>query len=171
MFALMYYQWNYEPCCVRPSKMGGSLWRVLTKRCPLEKGMVNHFSILAFRTSWTVWKGKKIRHWKELPSLVDTQCTTGEEWINTSRKNEEDEPKWKQCPVVGVIGDGSKVQCCKEQYCIGTWNVRSMNQGTFSSVRFSSVTQSCPTLLPHESQHARPPYPSSTPGVHTDSCP
>ena len=30
---------------------------------------------------------------------------------------------------MGVIGDGSKVQCCKEQYCIGTWNVRSMNQG------------------------------------------
>ena len=93
------------------------------------------------------------------------------QWRNNSRKNEETELKRKQCPVVDVTGDGSKVQCCKEQYCIGTWNVRSMNQGTFSSVRFSSVTQSCPTLLPHESQHARPPYPSSTPGVHTDSCP
>ena len=39
------------------------------------------------------------------------------------------EPKQKQCPVVDVTGDGSRVQCCKEQYCIGTWNVRSMNQG------------------------------------------
>ena len=46
-----------------------------------------------------------------------------------TRKNEEMEPKVKQHPVVDVTGDGSKVRCCKEQYCIGTWNVRSMNQG------------------------------------------
>ena len=39
------------------------------------------------------------------------------------------EPKQKQYAVVGVTGDRSKVQCCKEQYCIGTWNVKSMNQG------------------------------------------
>ena len=39
------------------------------------------------------------------------------------------EPKQKQYLVVDVTGDRSKVQCCKEQYCIGTWNVRSMNQG------------------------------------------
>ena len=38
------------------------------------------------------------------------------------------EPKQKQYPIVDVTGDRSKVQCCKEQYCIGTWNVRSMNQ-------------------------------------------
>ena len=38
----------------------------------------------------------------------------------------------KQHPVVDVTGDGSKVRCCKEQYCIGTWNVRSMNQETGS---------------------------------------
>ena len=48
---------------------------------------------------------------------------------HNSRKNEEREPKQKQHPVVDVIGDGSKVQCCKEQYYTGTWNVRSMNQG------------------------------------------
>ena len=54
---------------------------------------------------------------------------TGEEWRKKSRKNEETEPKQKQHPVVDVTGDGSKVRCCKEQYCIGTWNVRSMNQG------------------------------------------
>ena len=57
-------QWNYEPCHVGPPKMGGSWWRVLTKRGPLEKGMANHFSILALRTPWTVWKGEKVWHWK-----------------------------------------------------------------------------------------------------------
>ena len=65
----------------------------------------------------------------ELPRLVGAQYTTREEWRNNSRKNEEMEPKQKQHPVVDVTGDESEVQCCKEQYCIGTWNVRSMNQG------------------------------------------
>ena len=64
----------------------------------------------------------------ELPRLVSAQYATGEEWRNSSRKNEEAEPKWKQHPVVDVTGDGSKVQCRKEQYCVGTQNVRSMNQ-------------------------------------------
>ena len=45
-----------------------------------------------------------------------------------SRKNEETEPKQKQHPVVDVTADRTKVRCCKEPYCIGTWNVRSMNQ-------------------------------------------
>ena len=52
-----------------------------------------------------------------------------------SRKNEGMEPKQKQYPVVDVTGDRSKVQCCKEQYCIGTWNVRSMNQGRLEVVK------------------------------------
>ena len=65
----------------------------------------------------------------ELSRSVAAQYATGEEWRNNSRKNEEMEPKRKQCPVVDVTGDGSKVRCCKEQYCIGTWNVWSMNQG------------------------------------------
>ena len=65
----------------------------------------------------------------ELPRLVGAQYATGEEWKNNFRKNEEMEPKQKQHPVVPVTGDGSEVQCCKEQYHIGTWNVRSMNQG------------------------------------------
>ena len=71
----------------------------------------------------------------ELPSLVDAQNATGEEWRNSSRKNVETEPKQKQHPFVDVTGDGSKVQCCKEQYCIGTWNVRSMNQGKLKVVK------------------------------------
>ena len=69
------------------------------------------------------------------PRSVGVQHATGEEWRNNSRKNEETEPKSKQCPVVDVSGDGSKVRCCKEQYCIGTWNVRSMNQGKLEVVK------------------------------------
>ena len=64
----------------------------------------------------------------ELPRSVGAQYATGEEWRNNSRKNEEMEPKQKQRPIEDVTGDGSKVQYCKEQYCIGTWNVRSVYQ-------------------------------------------
>ena len=65
----------------------------------------------------------------ELPSLVGAQYATGDQWRNNSRKNEGMQPKQKQHPVVDVTGDRSSVQCCKKQYCMGTWNVRSMNQG------------------------------------------
>ena len=57
----------------------------------------------------------------ELPRSVGPQYATGDQWRNNSRKNEETEPKQKQHPVVDVTGDGSQVQCCKKQYCIGTW--------------------------------------------------
>ena len=53
----------------------------------------------------------------ELPRSVGAQYATGEEWRKSSRKNEETELKQKQCPVVDVTGDGSKVRCCEEQYC------------------------------------------------------
>ena len=66
---------------------------------------------------------------------VDVQYATGDEQRNSCRRNEEAEPKWKQFPVVDVSGDESKVQCCKEQYCTGTWNVRSMNQGKLEVVK------------------------------------
>ena len=65
----------------------------------------------------------------ELPRSVGAQYAAEEEWRNNSRKNEEMEPKQKQHPVLDVTGDGSKVRCFKEQYCLGTWNVRPMNQG------------------------------------------
>ena len=68
----------------------------------------------------------------ELPRLAGA---TGDQWRNNSRKNEETEPKQKQHPVVDVTGDRSKVRCCKEQYCIGSWNVRSMNQGKLEVVK------------------------------------
>ena len=45
------------------------------------------------------------------------------------------EPKQKQYPVVDGTGDRSKVQCCKEQYCIVTWNARSMNKGKLEVVK------------------------------------
>ena len=65
----------------------------------------------------------------DLPRSVGTQYATRIQWRNNSRQNEETEPKQKQQPVVDVTGDGSKVQRCKEQYGLGTWNIRSMNQG------------------------------------------
>ena len=71
----------------------------------------------------------------KLPGSVDAQYATGEEWRNNSRKNEEMEPKQKPHPVVDVTGEGRKVQCRKEQYCIGTWNVRSMNPSKLEVVK------------------------------------
>ena len=56
-------------------------------------------------------------------------------WRNNTRKNEGMEPKQKQYPVVDVTGDRSKARCCKEQYCLGTWNVRSVNQGNLEVVK------------------------------------
>ena len=70
----------------------------------------------------------------ELHRSVGAQYATGDQWRNNSRKNEVTEPKQKQHPVVDVTGDRSKVRCCKEQYCIGTWNVRSMNEGKLEVV-------------------------------------
>ena len=69
----------------------------------------------------------------ELPRLVG--ALLGDQWRNNSRNNEEMEPKQKQHPVVDVTCDGSKVRCCKQQYCIGTWNVRSVNQGKLEAVK------------------------------------
>ena len=71
----------------------------------------------------------------ELPRLVGAQYATGDQWRNNSRKNREMESKQKQHPAVDVTDYGSKVQCCKEQYCIGIWNVRSMNQGKLEVVK------------------------------------
>ena len=70
---------------------------------------------------------------EELPRSVGAQYATGDQWRNNSRKNEGMEPKQKQYPV--VTGDRSNVQCCKEQYSIGTWNVRSKSQGKLEVVK------------------------------------
>ena len=80
-------------------------------------------------------KRQKDRTLKDgLLKSVGTQYTTGDQWRNNSINDEGMEPKQKQHPVVDGTGDGSKVQCCKEQYCIVTWNVRSMNQGKLEVV-------------------------------------
>ena len=71
----------------------------------------------------------------ELPRLEGIQYATGDQWRNNSKKNEKTESKQKQHPAVDMTGDGSKVQSCKEQYCIGIWNVRSMNQGKLEVVK------------------------------------
>ena len=108
---------------------------MLTECDLLEKGMANHFTVLALRTlEQYKWQNDRILK-QEVPRLVGAQYATGDRWRNNSRKNEGMEPKQKQYPVVDVTGDRSKVRCCKEQYCIGIWNVRSMNQGTLEVVK------------------------------------
>ena len=71
----------------------------------------------------------------ELPRSGGAQYATGDQWRNNSRKNEGMEPKQKQHQVVDGTGDRSTVQCCEEQYCIGTCNVRTMNQGKLEVVK------------------------------------
>ena len=72
-----------------------------------------HYSCLENPMNST--KRQKYRTLKdELPRSIGAQYAIGEQWRNNSRKNEETKSKQKQCPVVDVTGDGSKVQCCKD---------------------------------------------------------
>ena len=74
----------------------------------------------------------------EPPSLEGVQYATGEERraiMNSSKKSDVVGPKWKRHSLVDVSGDESKVWCYKEQYCIGTWNVRSMNPGKLDRIK------------------------------------
>ena len=81
-------------------------------------------------------KRQKDRTLKDkFPRSVGAQYAAGDQWRNNFRKNEGMKRKQKQYPVVDVTGDRSKVPCYKEQYCIGTWNVRSMNQGKLEVVK------------------------------------
>ena len=81
-------------------------------------------------------KSQKDRTLKdELPRSVCAQYVTGDQWRNNSRKNEETGPEQKQHPAVDATSDGSKVRCCKEQYCTGTWNFSSMNQGKLEVIK------------------------------------
>jgi len=65
---------------------------------------------------------------EELPRWVGAEYATGDQWRSNSRKNEGMEPKHKQHPVVDGTDDERRVRCCKEQYCIATWSVKSMNR-------------------------------------------
>ena len=71
----------------------------------------------------------------ETPRSVGAQYAIREQWRNSPRRNKEADPKQKQCPVVDVYDGVSKIPYCKEQNCIGTWNVRSMNQGKLEVVK------------------------------------
>ena len=101
--------------------------------------MANQYSCL--ENPMNSMKRQKRRTLKdELPRSVGAQYAAGDQWRNNSKKNEEMEPKQHHHPVVDVTGDGSKVQCCKEQCCIGTRNVRSINQGKLEVVRQEMAT-------------------------------
>ena len=91
--------------------------------------MASNFSILALRNHEQYKRQNDRIPKEELPTSLGAQYATADQRRNNSRKNKGMEPKQKQHPVVDVTGDRSKIRCCKEQYCIGTWNVRSMNQG------------------------------------------
>ena len=113
-----------------------SCWRVLTKCDPLEKGMANHFSILALRTPWTVWKGKKIEHWKmnspgrQVPNmLLEISGEITLERMKRWSQSKNNTQLWMWL----VIEARSDV--VKSNIAIGTWNVRSMNQGKLELIK------------------------------------
>ena len=81
------------------------------------------------------WHGVGPPGHRPWPRVWGRGVATGDQWRNNPRKNEGMEPKQKQYPAVDVTGNRSKVPGCKEQYCIGTWNVRSMNQGKLEVVK------------------------------------
>ena len=117
----------------------GSWWRVLTKHGPLEREWQATWVFLPWEPMNSMKRQKDKTLKDELPRSVGAQYAAGDQWRNNSRKNEEMKPKQKQHPAVDGTGDGSKVQWCKEQYCIETWNVRSMNQGKLEVVEQKSA--------------------------------
>ena len=97
--------------------------------------MANHFNILALNPMNSMKRQKDRTLKDELPRLIGAQYATRDQWRNNSRKNEGLEPKQKQHPGVNGTADRNKVRCYKEQYYIGTWNVRSMNQGKLEVIK------------------------------------
>ena len=115
--------------------MGRSWWRVLKKHGPLEREWQTTSALLPWEPHEQYEKAKNRTLKDEFPGSVGAQYAIGDQWRNNCRKNEETESKQKQHPVVYVTGDESKLWCYKEQYCIGNWNVRSMNQGKLEVVK------------------------------------
>ena len=104
------------------------MWSIAEGNCkPLQYSCLENPMNSRKRQNDRILKG-------ELLGSVGAQYATRDQWRNNSRKNEGMEPKQKQHTAVDVTGDRSKVRCCKEQYCIGTWNVRSTNQGKLEMV-------------------------------------
>ena len=113
------------------------IWSSLSEPQPAP-GLVfaDCIELLHFLAANNNMKKQKDRVLKdELLKLVGVQHATRDQWRNNFRKNEGLEPKQKQHPDVDVTGDRSKVRCCKEQYCKGTWDGRSMNQGRLEVVK------------------------------------
>ena len=116
--------------------MDESQWRTLKKRGSTGKDNGNPLQYSCLENPMNSMKRQKDRTLEnELPRSAGACYATGDQRRNNSRKNEEMQPKQKEHPVVDVTGDGSKVRCYKEQYCIGTWNVRSLNQGKLEVVK------------------------------------
>ena len=121
-------QWTYEPCPVGPPTTDGAWWRVLAKGGPLEKGMANRFSILALRTPWTVWKGKKVWHFlkNELPMLIGANMLlekSGEiapERIKRLSQSRNNTQEWMYL-VVKVKSDAVKNNVAQEPGMLGPW--------------------------------------------------
>ena len=109
----------------------------MTKICFIcrsrKQNLINSIDQLSFININGMKRQKDMTLKEELPRLEGANMLL--EKRNSSRRNEEAEPKQKQCPVVDVSGGESKIRCCTEQYCIGTWNVRSMNQDKFEVVK------------------------------------
>ena len=116
------------PC--RGTQDGQVMVESSDKTCSTREGNGKPLHYSCLENPMNSMKRQKDRTLKdELPRSAGAQYATRDQWRNDSRKNEEIEPKQKQHSVVDVTGDRSKVRCGKEQYCTGTGNVRSMNQG------------------------------------------
>ena len=104
----------------------------------------------------------------ELPMLVGAQNTTGDEWSNNSRKNEEIEPKQKQHPVGDVTCDGSKVWCCKEQYCISS--VQSLSHVQLFAIPWTAACQASLSITISQSSLKLTSIESVMPSSHLIPC-
>ena len=94
--------------------------------------MANHSSIHVQEPHEQYEKTKRYDTGRWALRSEGVYCATREKHGTTThspRKNEAAGPKQKQCSVVDVSSGESQVRCCKEQYCIGTYNIRCMNQG------------------------------------------
>ena len=109
----------------------------MLKRGPLEREWQTNSASLPWEPHEQYEKEKRYdtERWTPQVGRCPVYLALGKEPRNSSRRNEEALPKWKRCPIVYVFGGESKVLCCKEQYCIGTYNVRSMNRGKLEVVK------------------------------------
>ena len=111
---------------------GGEFWQNIHWRRECGKPL-HHFCPENPTNSIKRQKDMTLTVW--IFQVGSVQYATGEEQRNSSRGDEESEPRQKQSPIVNESGGKSKARCCKEQYCTGTWNVRSINQGKLEVVK------------------------------------